>query len=182
MAAMTVGVGTMTGTLGGRVSRNRAESVAERNRDCFERQRRALRGGTPEVFFVKHLDNTRIVKAEDPERRAEMRMFTYVMCTLFALAMVYVWQHFSAIEMGYQLETQRAQVETLRESNRQLRLTEAQLSEPKRIDHIARQLGMDTPRAGQVLRNDGMTGQEGATEASIAAPGVAPQGSGNNLY
>ncbi len=82
----------------------------QRNRELFELQRRARRGPTPEVFFVKHIDNSRIVKADDPERRREMRTFTAAMSVLFLLVMVYVWQHFSAIEVGYQVETQKQQV------------------------------------------------------------------------
>ena len=39
----------------------------------------------------------------------------------------------------------------LREENRQLRLTEAQLSQPGRIDGMARQLGMSEPQPGQVV-------------------------------
>ena len=133
-------------------------SVTERNRELFEAQRARRRGPTPEMFFAKHLDNTRIVKADDPERRREMRSFTIAMSFFFALTMVYVWQHFSAIEVGYKVEAQKQQVEQLRETNRQLRLSEAQLSDPGRIDRIAKQLGLDVPQPGQVVRPDGSTG------------------------
>ena len=163
MAAMTMGVG-MVGTA---TPRNRTSSVAERNREMYELQRRARRGPTPEVFFTKHIDNSRIVKADDPERRREMRMFSFVMTILFALVMVYVWQHFSAIEIGYKVEAQKTQVEQLREQNRQLRLTEAQLNEPARIDKIARQLGLDVPQPGQVIRAEGLMGQEAPAMASV---------------
>lgn len=132
-----------------------SQARAQRNRELFELQRRARRGPTPEVFFVKHIDNSRIVKADDPERRREMRTFTATMSVLFLLVMVYVWQHFSAIEVGYQVETQKHQVAEMQEQNRQLRLTEAQLSDPGRIDQIARQLGLDAPQPGQVVRPDG---------------------------
>jgi cell division protein FtsL len=71
------------------------------------------------------------------------------------MVMVYVWQHFSAIEIGYQVESQKAQVEQLREQNRQLRLSEAQLTDPGRIDRIAKQLGLDAPEPGQVVRSEG---------------------------
>ena len=135
--------------------RSRTESLAARNRELYEAQRRARRGPTPEVFFTKHIDNSRIVKADDPVRRREMRTFTSVMSILFVLVMVYVWQHFSAIEIGYQVEAQKQQVEQLREDNRQLRLTEAQLSDPGRIDKIAKQLGLDAPQPGQVVRPNG---------------------------
>ena len=153
--------------VGTRTTKTRTESVAERNRELFELQRRARRGSTPEVFFAKHLDNSRIVKADDPERRKEMRMFSAVMTVLFCLAMVYVWQHFSAIEMGYKIEAQKTQVEVLREQNRQLRLNESQLTEPGRIDKIARQLGLDQPAPGQVIRTEAFTGQEAPAVASL---------------
>jgi len=133
----------------------RGMTVAERNGELFEAQRRARRGPTPEVFFTKHIDNSRIVKADDPERKREMRSFAAVMSVLFVLVMVYVWQHFSAIEIGYNIEAQKVQVEHLNEQNRQLRLTEAELSDPQRIDRIAKQLGLDAPQPGQVVRPDG---------------------------
>jgi len=141
-----------------RPSQRRATSVAERNREMFEQQRSRRRGPTPEMFFTKHIDNSRIVKADDPERRREMRSFTIAMTLFFALTMVYVWQHFSAIEVGYSVEAQKLHVQTLREQNRELRLSEAQLSDPGRIDHIAKQLGLDEPQPGQVVRQDGADG------------------------
>ena len=151
-AMFGMGMGTATGSMS-----NAAQARALRNRELFELQKRARRGPTPEVFFAKHIDNSRIVKADDPERRREMRTFAATMSILFLLVMVYVWQHFSAIEVGYQIETQKQQVEQMREQNRQLRLTEAQLSDPGRIDQIARQLGLDAPQPGQVVRPDGST-------------------------
>ncbi len=155
MAAMTTAAAgmEMMGTRA-RGPRSRAMSIAERNSVLMEIQRKGRRGPTPEVFFTKHIDNSRIVKADDPERRREMRSFAMAMGVLFLLVMVYVWQHFAAIEMGYHVETQKSQVEQLREDNRQLRLTEAQLSDPGRIDKIAKQLGLDTPQPGQVVRPD----------------------------
>ncbi len=173
MATMTTvaGMDVMGTRQTPRASRSRAATVAERNSSLFEAQRRARRGPTPEVFFTKHIDNSRIVKADDPERRREMRTFTMVMGVLFLLVMVYVWQHFTAIEIGYHVETQKSQVEQLREENRQLRLTEAQLSDPGRIDRIAKQLGLDTPQPGQVVRPDG--GDPNAPVlAKVSAPGT----------
>jgi hypothetical protein len=89
-----------------RPNQRRGLGVAQRNRELFEQQRARRRGPTPEMFFSKHIDNSRIVKADDPERRREMRSFTIAMTLFFALTMVYVWQHFSAIEVGYRVEAQ----------------------------------------------------------------------------
>jgi cell division protein FtsL len=167
MAASAI-VGQQMEMMGSR-AQSRAESLASRNRELYEAQRRARRGPTPEVFFTKHIDNSRIVKADDPERRREMRTFTSVMSVLFLLVMVYVWQHFSAIEIGYHVEAQKTQVEQLREENRQLRLSEAQLTDPGRIDKIAKQLGLGEPQPGQVVRPEG-----GDPNAPVLAQANAP--------
>jgi cell division protein FtsL len=138
-----------------RQSAGRSVSIQQRNRELFELQQVRRRGPTPEMFFTKHIDNSRLVKADDPERRKEMRIFTVVVSVFCCLLMVYVWQHFSAIEVGYKIEAQKQQADQLREANRQLRLQEAQLSDPGRIDRIAKQLGLDVPLPGQVVRPDG---------------------------
>lgn len=150
----------------------RPASIAALNREKFESQRSQRRGPTPEMFFAKHIDNTRIVKADDPERRREVRQFTLMMSLFFALTMVYVWQHFSAIEVGYRVEAQKTQVEQLREQNRQLRLNEAQLTDPGRIDRIAKQLGLDEPLPGQVVRPDGSGGVQPVL-AQVQEPGLS---------
>ena len=156
--------------MGSRVQpQSRTASLTARNRELYETQRRARRGPTPEIFFTKHIDNSRIVKADDPERRREMRTFSAVMSVLFLLVMVYVWQHFSAIEIGYHVEAQKQQVEQLREQNRQLRLSEAQLTNPVRIDRVARQLGLNEPQPGQVVRPEG-----GDPNAAVLAQANAP--------
>ncbi|MDE1160954.1 MAG: cell division protein FtsL [Acidobacteriaceae bacterium] len=152
-----------------RKAAGRGVSMADRNRELYEAQRSRRRGPTPEMFFTKHLDNSRIVKADDPERRREMKTFTVVTMVFFMLTMVYVYQHFSAIEVGYKVEAQKQQVEQLRETNRQLRLSEAQLSDPGRIDRIAKQLGLDEPLPGQVVRPNG---GDGTVLAQAKLPGA----------
>jgi cell division protein FtsL len=147
-------------------AKSRNMSIAQRNRELFEAQRARRRGPTPEMFFTKHLDNTRLVKADDPQRRRDMRMFTAVMTMFFVLTMVYVWQHFSAIKLGYDVEARKQVVEQLREDNRELQLQDAQLSEPGRIDHIAKELGLDEPLPGQVVRQDA-TGSSAAAVAEV---------------
>ena len=157
------------GMVAGQAQRSRAESFREHNRSFFDKQRRSRRGPTPEILMSKHIDNSRLRKTEDPNRQREMRSFTIAMSLLFMLVMTFVWQHFSSIEMGYSIEAKKLQVEHMREENHQLRLTEAQLSDPGRIDHIARQLGLDTPQPGQVVHPDGAfaSGAPALAEAKI---------------
>jgi len=110
--------------------------------------------GTPEIYFRKTIDNSRLVKVEDPRREREMKQFGLAMCCLFLLVMGYALQHFRAIEYGYKIETLRSQRDDLTEMNRALRLEEASLRDPERIDVMARKLGLQSPQPGQVFRMD----------------------------
>jgi cell division protein FtsL len=80
-----------------------------------------------------------------------MRLFSAAITILFTLTMVYGLQHFSAIESGYRIESEKQVREQLREENRQLRLSEAQLTQPDRIDAEARKLGLAEPAPGQMV-------------------------------
>ena len=110
--------------------------------------------GTPEVYFTKTIDNSRLVKVEDPRRSREMRQFGFALGCLFLLVMTFAWQHFKAIEYGYKIESLRTQRDSLVEMNRAYRLEEASLRDPERIDLLARKLGLQPPQAGQVIRMD----------------------------
>jgi cell division protein FtsL len=126
--------------------------VAERNTEILAQQTARRRGvPTPEFLFAKHLDNSRLVKASDPVRVREMRVFAAALTVLFSLIMIYGLQHFSAIERSYRVEADKQVRDQLKEENRQLRLTEAQLTQPSRIDGMARQLGLAEPQPGQVI-------------------------------
>src|SRR5512146_238518 len=83
--------------------------------------------GTPEIYFPKSIDNSRLVKVADSGRAREMRQFAAALAVLFLLVMVYAWQHLSAIEYGYRIEAAKTQHEALVETNRALRLEEASL-------------------------------------------------------
>jgi cell division protein FtsL len=110
--------------------------------------------GTPEIYFSKAIDNSRLVKVEDPRRGREMRQFGIALSCLFLLVMTYAWQHFKAIEYGYQIESLKIQCDSMAEMNRELRLEDASLRDPERIDLMARKLGLQSPQAGQVMRLD----------------------------
>jgi cell division protein FtsL len=128
--------------------------VAERNAELLAQQATRRRGvRTPEFYFAKHFDNTRLIKTPDLARAREMRGFATAVTFLFSLIMVYGLQHFSAIESSYRVESEKQIVEQLREENRRLRLSEAQLTEPARIDGMARHLGLVEPQPGQVIHS-----------------------------
>jgi cell division protein FtsL len=126
--------------------------AAERNAELMATQaERRRRVRMPEYFIAKRIDNSRLVKAADPVRIREMRVFSAACAVLFSLVMIYGLQHFYAIESSYHVESEKQTLNALREENRQLRLSEAELSQPGRIDQMARQLGLTAPQPGQVV-------------------------------
>jgi cell division protein FtsL len=133
-------------------------------------RRRPCWTGTPEIYFAKPIDNSRVVKVEDPKRSREMKHFGIALCCLFLLVMTYAWQHFKAIEYGYKIESLKTQRDGLTEMNRALRLEEASLRDPERIDTLAKRLGLQSPQAGQVIRMDTAVPDAGGPELASAAP------------
>jgi cell division protein FtsL len=147
--------------------------IAERNGELMAQQplrRRRVR--TPEFHFVQHFDNSRLVKAPDPVRARQMRVFSAAVAVLFSLIMVYGLQHFYAIESSYRVESEKAVLEQLREQNRQLRLSEAVLTQPGRIDQMARQLGLSAPQPGQVVHPNAQPNSGAPVLAQITPPAV----------
>jgi cell division protein FtsL len=150
--------------------------VRERNAGLMAGQQARRRGvRTPEVYFAKSFDNTRLVKAPDPVRVREMRIFSAAIAVLFSLVMVYGLQHFSAIEGGYNVEAEKQMCDQLREENRQLRLAEAQLTQPGRIDTMARQLGLAEPQPGQVIHPSAHLDTSAPAVAQVTPPSPAAQ-------
>ena len=139
-------------------------------------ERRSLWTGTPEIYFSKAIDNSRLVKVEDPRRTREMKQFCTAMAVLFLLVFTYAWQHFKAIEYGYQIESAKRELATVTEMNRALRLEDASLRDPERIDLLARRMGLVPPEPGQVIRMEGSGSEaQGPVMASNAPVVVVAQ-------
>lgn len=134
--------------------------------------RRSFWVGTPEIYFPKNIDNARLVKVEDPHRAREMRQFGIALGCLFLLVMTYAWQHFKAIEYGYKIESMKIERDSMAEMNRALRLEDASLRDPERIDQLARRLGLQSPQAGQVMRLDTSDDSAGTVMASVSSISV----------
>ncbi|HLJ27294.1 MAG TPA: cell division protein FtsL [Candidatus Angelobacter sp.] len=133
--------------------------------------RRSVAGITPEFYFQKTIDNSRLVRVADPRRRREIRMFSAVVSLFFLMAMFYAWQHFRSLEYGYQIEAQKMEHERLVEVNRNLTLERSWLRDPSRIDVLARKMDLEPPHPGQVVRldSDGQTGEPVIAQMSAAA-------------
>ena len=130
--------------------------------------------GTPEVYFAKPIDNSRLVKVENPQRGREMKQFGVALSCLFLLVMTFAWQHFKAIEYGYQIESATRELTGLTEMNHALRLEDASLRDPERIDVLARRMGLVPPEPGQVIRMDSASadGQGPVMASAVPVTGI----------
>ncbi|MGA7907621.1 MAG: cell division protein FtsL, partial [Candidatus Sulfotelmatobacter sp.] len=84
---------------------------------------------------------------------------------------------FKAIEYGYQIESTKRELNGLTEMNRALRLEDASLRDPERIDVIARRMGLEPPEPGQVIRMDSAAADSNGPVVASAEPmlGMAGQ-------
>ncbi len=139
------------------------------------RRRNPRRAARADQFYVpRAIDNSRLVKAADPRERRQQKMLVMVGLLLGAAILAGAYQRFATIQAGYRLEALKGQREQLLEANRQLRLEEASLRDPERVDTIARQqLGLGLPGAGQVVHLEQRATDSGDT---VLARAQSPSG------
>jgi hypothetical protein len=168
MAAASMAIRPVVTPGGGSESSGFANAGAARARQLWT--------GTPEIYFAKAIDNSRLVKVEDAGRNREMKQFGSALAVLFLLVFTYAWQHFKAIEYGYQIESAKRELSNLTEMNRALRLTHASLRDPERIDVMARRMGLVPPEPGQVIHMDSAAADSNAPVMASAEPVVVLPG------
>ena len=117
----------------------------------------AGRANFPEVYFTKHIDNSRLVREVGLEKWREYFNLLVLGILAFLFVLLFSWQHLQCVQDGYEIEGLKAQLVKLQEWNRQLRLSQAGLADPQRIDTLARKdLGMVSPSPQQVIQWSGV--------------------------
>jgi len=131
-------------------------TVAVRLPRARRRASKPLAGGRarfPEIYFVKRIDNSRLVREVDREKRRECFCLLPLGILVFLSVLLFSWQHLQCVRAGYEIEELKERRATEQEWNRQLRLEQAALADPQRIDTLARRdLGMVSPTPQQVIQ------------------------------
>src|SRR5215831_8423772 len=105
-----------------------------------------------EVHFEKRIINNNVIREPDTRGHRDYIVITALAAMFLFGLFAYGWQHYQWIQYGYRIEEAQKKIQRLSEIGRQLRLERASLSNPQRIDSIARkQLGMVVPAPGQLV-------------------------------
>jgi cell division protein FtsL len=119
-----------------------------------------------EIYYIKPVDNSRLVPVTDPRSPRQYLAILFIGFLVFTIAMTAAWQRFVSVQDGYRLEALQSEKQQILEANRKLRLEEASLVDPVRLDAIARnELGMTTLSASQII----MAEPAGAQEPGVLA-------------
>ncbi len=129
--------------------------------------RLASRHSTPDVLFVKRINNSSLVREVDRTRSRQCYLMLGAAAAAFLFVFVLALQHFECVRYGYQIAHLRTERQALKDWNQKLRLEQASLADPERIDTLARQeLGLGPAEPGQMVHVQ----QTGRLDAS---PGIS---------
>ena len=126
-----------------------------------------------EFHTVKRIDNSRLIRRVEPVR---LQMYYRIAALGGAVAlcfMLYIYQHFRCIDLSFQLEDLRAKQTQAQALNGQLKLEIESWRNPKRINAIAQQLGLERPLPTQVLEYSDFNGAQ-AESARLVRTTSAP--------
>jgi len=113
----------------------------------------------PEIYFVKHIDNSRLLREVDHEKRRECFSLLALGTLAFLFIMLFAWQHFECVRYGYMIQQLKQEQSEMVERNHTLKVQFASLSDPQRIDTLARsELGLAPPKPDQIIQIGEPTG------------------------
>ena len=113
----------------------------------------AGRAPYPEIYFVKRIDNSRLQREVDHEKRRECFSLLALGTLIFLFIMFFAWQHFECVRYGYLIQHLKQEQAEKVERNHALKVQFASLSDPQRIDMLARsELGLAPPQPSQIIQ------------------------------
>jgi hypothetical protein len=135
----------------------------------MERASEAARGGDSStrlrpfaneeiLFYVKRIDNSRVVRAADPAARGRCWKLIGSVVGAAVLLIGVLLPSAYGLMAGYQIQSLRREGQRLATDQASLELREAQLVSPQRIQELARQQQFVDPAPARVLYLEGAQG------------------------
>ena len=106
-------------------------------------------------FYCKKIDNSRLVREDDPKARGACWSAIGAAAAIVTLLTVALGPSVANTLAGYRLESLRAEERRLIDERRTLELEEAGLLSPDRLEKLAQQHHLVTPKTGQVFHLEG---------------------------
>jgi hypothetical protein len=130
----------------------RKPAAARPERDPFE-----LRALPHEdvFFYCKKIDNSRLVREQDPKSRGACWSAIATACGVMVLLAGAMAPALANRISGYELESLKAEQARLLDARRTLEWQEAELLSPSRLERLAVERRLVAPLPGQVVRLDG---------------------------
>lgn len=102
-------------------------------------------------FFVKRVDNSRLVREADPRARHQCWSAIGAACALVAVVTTILMPGVANTMAGYKISELKAEEQRLLDERRVLDLEEARLVSPVRLQELARQRELGAPAPDQVV-------------------------------
>jgi hypothetical protein len=118
-------------------------------------------------FYVKRVDNSRIVREADPRAKAECWSSIGAVCAVAAVLITSLAPGVAGITAGYQIQALKQERQRLLDERRGLEVQEARLRGSQRLHQLARDQNMGNPKADQMVRLNPGVGD--ATVASLVS-------------
>lgn len=105
-------------------------------------------------FYSKKIDNSRLIRQADPAAAGECWSAVGAAALLLVLGASIVAPHVALVQAGYQLESLKAERQTMLDQRRALEVREAAMLSPERLNDIAKERNLTSPVSGQIVHLD----------------------------
>jgi hypothetical protein len=102
-------------------------------------------------FFTKRVDNSRLVREPDPKAKTECWSTIGAVCAVAVVLITSLAPSVAGITAGYQLQALKQERQRLLDERRGLEVTEARLVGPERLEQLAKDQRMVSPKPEQVV-------------------------------
>ena len=104
------------------------------------------------LFYCKKIDNSRLVRAADPQARGACWSAIGAASVLLAVLTSVLVPNVASTLAGYKLQALRVEERQLLDERRTLEVVEAGLLSPQRLEQLAQGQNLVAPLPGQVVR------------------------------
>jgi hypothetical protein len=102
-------------------------------------------------FFSKRIDNSRVVRQQDPSTGGECWSAVGAAAVVLMLGASVIAPHVGSVLAGYKLEALKQERQTLLDQRRELDVREAALLSPVRLHELAKAQNLTSPASDQIF-------------------------------